>query len=210
MPDIAAASDEPIIEDEYTSGRYRWWHLSRTPPELLEALADGWIAPPARVLDLGCGLGVELAALAGRGFQAIGIDTSPVAVERARRAHPEVEFVVGDVLELPFEDESFDVIIDRGCFHTLAGADRPRYEREAWRVLRPGGHFLLRAFRASGAGERNDMSPGVVRRHFARWAIVAEADGRIPSDARLMDAVLARLEKPMPSGDLGGPSLARA
>ena len=191
-----ADSEEPIVEDEYTTGRYRWWHLSRTSPELLEALADGWIAPPARVLDLGCGLGVELAALADRGFQAVGIDTSAVAVERARRAHPEVEFVVGDVLAMPFEAESFDAIIDRGCFHTLAGADRSRYEREAWRVLRPGGRFLLRAFRASAAGDRNDMSPGVVRRHFARWTIVAEADGRIPSDARLMDAVLARLEKP--------------
>jgi SAM-dependent methyltransferase len=164
-------------------------------PELLEALADGWIAPPARVLDLGCGLGVELGALAGRGFQAVGIDTSVVAVERARRAHPQVEFVVGDVLDLPFEAESFDVIIDRGCFDSIPGADRSRYEREAWRVLRPGGRFLLRAFRAT-PGERSDVSAGVVRRHFARWDIAAEGEGRIPSDARLMDAVLARLEKP--------------
>jgi SAM-dependent methyltransferase len=207
VPDSVADSEEPIVEDEYTSGRYRWWHLSRTSPELLEALADGWIAPPGRVLDLGCGLGVELAALAGRGFEAVGIDTSPVAVERARRAHPEVEFMVGDVLDLPFEAESFDVIIDRGCFHAIAGADRSRYEREAWRVLRPGGRFLLRAFRTLAAGDRSDMSPGVVRRHFARWTIVAEGEGRIPSDARLMDAVLARLAKPVPPGDPGGASL---
>ena len=198
--DSTADSEEPIVEDEYTSGRYRWWHLSRTSPELLEALADGWIAPPGRVLDLGCGLGVELAALADRGFAAVGIDASPVAVERAGRAHPEVEFMVGDVLDLPFEAESFDVIIDRGCFQSIAGGDRSRYEREAWRVLRPGGRFLLRAYRAA-PGERNDMSLGVVRRHFARWTIVAEGEGRIPSDARLMDAVLARLEKPMPPAE---------
>jgi SAM-dependent methyltransferase len=185
-----------LADDEYASGTYRWWHLSRTPPELLEALADGWIAAPGRVLDLGCGLGIEVAALADRGFQAVGIDISPVAIERAQRSHPGVEFVVGDVLELPFEDGSFDVIIDRGCFHYMAPGDRSRYEAEAWRVLRPGGRFLLRACLSSN-GVPNGMSAGIVRRHFTRWTIAAEGAGRIPSDARLMDAVVVRLEKPI-------------
>jgi SAM-dependent methyltransferase len=91
----------PEVTDEYASGTYRWWHLSQPSLELVEALSDGWIAPPGRVLDLGCGLVVELGRLAGLGFEAIGIDHSRVAIERARATQPSVQFVVGDVRQLP-------------------------------------------------------------------------------------------------------------
>jgi SAM-dependent methyltransferase len=195
MPGPNSASDRSKPADAYTSGVYRWWHLSSLPPELLEALDDGWIPRSGRVLDLGCGLGVEVGGLAERGFDAVGIDSSPDAIQRAASDHPNAEFLVGDVLDLPFPDQTYDVLLDRGCFHYVASSDRPRYEAEAWRVLRPGGRLLLRACLTS-AGQRNDMPLDLVNRYFGRWLVAATAERGIASDRRLMRAVVARLEKP--------------
>jgi SAM-dependent methyltransferase len=181
--------------DEYTTDVYRWWHLSTPSPELMAALDDGLIAPPGRVLDLGCGLGVELAELANRGYEAVGVDLSPEAIARARDLHPRVSFQVADVLSLPFGPNSFDVLLDRGCFHYLPATDRPRYEAEAWRVLRPGGRFLLRACLTSG-GMRNDLPDDVTGTYFGRWGVLASRHQTIPSDIRSMEAVVAMLEKP--------------
>jgi SAM-dependent methyltransferase len=184
------------VADEYAGEAYRWWHLSEPSPELREAVADGWIVPAGRVLDLGCGLGVELGALARLGFDATGIDQSPTAIERARTSQPDVQFVVGDVRSLPFDAGSFDLLLDRGCFHYMSPADRTQYEREAWRVLRPGGRLLLRACLTS-EGRRNELSAEAVRAVFGRWVAVAVDRRSIASDTRSMDAVVARLEKPL-------------
>jgi SAM-dependent methyltransferase len=187
-----SAQDEP---DEYTTDVFRWWHLSSPSPELLAAVDEGLIAPPGRVLDLGCGLGVELAELASRGFEAVGVDVSSEAIARARQLHSRVDFQVADVLSLPFQSDSFDVLLDRGCFHYIAEPDRRRYETEAWRVLRPGGRFLLRACLTSG-GKRNDLPDDVTGSYFSRWQVLADRRQAIPSDTRSMQAVVAVLEKP--------------
>jgi len=58
----------------------------------------------------------------------------------AAAEHDEVAFVRADVLALPFGSGLFDAAVDRGCFHYLPVADRPRYSGELRRVLRPGGN----------------------------------------------------------------------
>ena len=91
-------TDEPAqgqsgeADDPYATDVHKWWHLSRPSPELLTALDTAWLAPPGRVLDLGCGLGTELAFLAGQGFTPIGVDLSLVALQRAHALHPSVGF----------------------------------------------------------------------------------------------------------------------
>jgi predicted TPR repeat methyltransferase len=74
--------------DEYSTRAYTWWHLSRVPPELSEALRRADAPRGGRALDLGCGLGTEVAALGRRGFCAAGIDLSRPALRRARGLHP--------------------------------------------------------------------------------------------------------------------------
>ena len=60
--------------DPYVRGEHYWWHLSDVPPELSAASDDGWLGPPGKVLDVGCGLGVELAYLARAGSRlALGL-----------------------------------------------------------------------------------------------------------------------------------------
>jgi SAM-dependent methyltransferase len=181
-------------DDPYVTGVCRWWHLSEPSLELRHALGDGWISPPGRVLDLGCGLGTEAGFLARGGFQAVGLDLSSAALKRASTLHPQARFVRADALHLPFADATFDLLLDRGCFHYVAAADRARYASESRRVLRPGGRMLLRACLRT-AGERNDLDESLLRRTFTTWRCLTLEQGVIASDTREMDALLALLER---------------
>jgi len=74
------------------------------------ARATGLIAGGS-ALDVACGSGkltAELAKIAGADGRVVGLDFSPQMLEVARRDHPGIEFVEGDALKLPFDDESFD------------------------------------------------------------------------------------------------------
>lgn len=97
-----------------------------------------------RVLDAGCGFGGTIASL-NEHFQALhltGINIDPRQLERARQEvqplnQNQIEFVEGDACQLPFPDESMDVVLAVECiFHFPSRAD---FFREARRVLRPGG-----------------------------------------------------------------------
>jgi SAM-dependent methyltransferase len=182
-----------MTADHYADGTYRWWHLSRPSPELTAALDDGWLAGPGRVLDLGCGLGTEAGYLASAGWQAVGVDLSAAALTRAAGLHPATRFLRADLRQLPFRRGCFDVLLDRGCFHYLAAGDRPRYAAEAERVLRPGAKLLLRASMRA-AGVRNDIDEAVIRRTFRAWRIVDMERGAGPSDTRMLEFLVVRLE----------------
>jgi SAM-dependent methyltransferase len=181
--------------DPYATEVHRWWHYSRPSPELVAAVRDDWLGADGHALDLGCGLGTELAYLASVGFRTVGVDRSIVALQRAYRLHPNVRFVAADMLRLPFPDGCFEVALDRGSFHCLPGAERARYAAEVRRVLRPGGRFLLRAC-LYAAGIRNDLTPEIIRATFAGWRTVSLREALIPSDTRQMTAVVARYEHP--------------
>jgi SAM-dependent methyltransferase len=180
--------------DPYLTDTYRWWHLETPSPEIQQALTDGWLRPGQRALDLGCGLGSELAHVAARGLYAVGVDLSLVALRRARAARRAVHFIQADALSLPFPDASFDVLLDRGCFHYIPRHQRTQYAAEAGRVLRLGGRFLLRAcLRAHGI--RNDVDEAGVRAVFAGWRIEEIAPTAIPSETRMMEALVIRLAR---------------
>ncbi|HEY3084793.1 MAG TPA: bifunctional demethylmenaquinone methyltransferase/2-methoxy-6-polyprenyl-1,4-benzoquinol methylase UbiE [Candidatus Dormibacteraeota bacterium] len=76
-----------------------------------EAARGTGLGPGGSALDVACGSGkltAELAKLA-QGGRVVGLDFSPQMLEVARREHPTVEFIEGDALKLPFDDETFDV-----------------------------------------------------------------------------------------------------
>jgi SAM-dependent methyltransferase len=186
-----------VLDEHYQTDVHKVWHASDPPPELVDALDDGWLGSAGRALDLGCGLGTELAYLSRRGVAlAVGVDRSIAALNRAHQQHPVVRFVQADVLQLPFGDHRFDIALDRGCFHYLRAADRPRYAAEVLRVLRPGGRFLLRACLYQGGGVRNDLTEPGIRQVFNRWRIVSLEQASIPSDTGRMVAFVTRLERP--------------
>jgi SAM-dependent methyltransferase len=99
------------------------------------------VGPGERVLDFGCGEGWACATLLAAGARPIGVDVSSVALERARRHHPGIEFVLARSREpLPFPGDSFDTV---WASELLAHVAEPGpLLAEALRVLRPGGRLL--------------------------------------------------------------------
>jgi SAM-dependent methyltransferase len=182
------------VTDPYVDGTCSWWNLSEASPELQEAVADGWLPAQGRVLDVGCGLGSEIAWLAELGYVGVGIDLSMAACTQAQARFPNALFFPADARQLPFLDKTLDLVLDRGCFHYLPTPDRSKYERELRRVLKPGGRLLLRAS-LRAAGVRNDISDEVIRTTFRGWTIRSLTRGQIPSDTRQMDALVVRLER---------------
>lgn len=102
------------------------------------------LAPGRRVLDLACGAGRHLRALAAAGARAAGCDLSADLLARARAAGCRC-IIRCDIRRLPFLDRSFDAVT---CFFSSFGYFPGEEEdaavlREAARVLRPGGGMLL-------------------------------------------------------------------
>lgn len=94
--------------------------------------------PGMAVLDVGCGEGNQVAAIAARGCRVTGIDPLPDAV--ARCCERGLNVVQGTGERLPFDDESFDAIVSRVV---LPYTDERRVIAEMTRVLRPGGKVYL-------------------------------------------------------------------
>jgi demethylmenaquinone methyltransferase / 2-methoxy-6-polyprenyl-1,4-benzoquinol methylase len=101
--------------------------------------AEAVVRREDRVLDACCGTG-DLALAAERaGGKVVGLDFSERMLERARRKSASVEWVRGDLLDLPFEDESFNAATVG--FGVRNVADLERSLRELRRMLRPGGRL---------------------------------------------------------------------
>jgi ubiquinone/menaquinone biosynthesis C-methylase UbiE len=87
--------------------------------------------PPVRTLDVACGTGFLTRHLRG---EIVGLDQSTSMIEVAREQAPAAEFVVGDALALPFEEESFDRVFTGHFYGHLEEPERLTFLREARRV----------------------------------------------------------------------------
>jgi len=85
------------------------------------------------VLDVGCGEGVLVSRLLGRGIDAFGYDVSTVVLKRAGQYWPE-RFFHGSALSMPFAEDQFDTVVSTDCLEHLAPADIPKALREMRRV----------------------------------------------------------------------------
>jgi demethylmenaquinone methyltransferase/2-methoxy-6-polyprenyl-1,4-benzoquinol methylase len=111
-------------------------------------------AKPRNVLDLGCGTGdftINLARLAEKGVEIIGLDYSPPMLERARHkamragASDKVTFIHGEATRLPFPDAHFNAVGISFAFRNLTYKNPlgTPHLVEVIRVLKPGGHYVI-------------------------------------------------------------------
>lgn len=126
--------------------------------------------PAERMLDLGCGNGRHAMYFARQGMKAAGIDVSDQAIDWANdwagREGLEVDFRVGDIRNLPFEDQSFDVVVSHGVLDHVPMETARKAASEVRRVLRPNGLFYcdLRSTEdfEYGVGEQAGLNTFVV------------------------------------------------
>lgn len=156
-----ATSSEGLFQ--YKTGR-AGLDLLNYDPEIINALPDsalasycgvgnpfglGPIQEGEEVLDIGCGTGVDtlIAAIkVGANGRAVGIDMTPEMLDQAKNNLREtrlknVTFQPASAENLPFPDESFDVVISNGVFNLIP--DKVKALAEAFRVLRSSGRLMI-------------------------------------------------------------------
>ena len=132
--------------------------------------------PLGRALDLGCGRGQYTPELARRGWDAVGIDYVPAAIEAATQAAAHGEtYVVGDVTDLPASGLGmFDFFLDVGCFQNLAATQRPEEGAGVTALANPGATMLMLNFGPTrmwsflGAASQGDVETA-----FPHWELLA-------------------------------------
>ncbi len=135
------------FEEAYRAGTPPW-DIGRPQPEVTRLAEEGEVV--GDVLDAGCGTGENALYLAGLGRSVVGIDASPLAVERARAKAAArgvaADFLVADALDLARLRRRFETVLDCGLFHVFAPEERRRYARSLCEVLSPGGTLHVLAF----------------------------------------------------------------
>ncbi len=124
------------------------WESRTERPVLARLLTE---LPAGRAVDLGCGTGTDVIAMAQHGWDAVGIDAVAQALrtarERAAGAGVNAVFRQGDVTRLTevVPGEVFDLVQDAGCFHGLPEKARHACAAGINAVTKPGAHLLLLA-----------------------------------------------------------------
>jgi len=98
-----------------------------------------------RALDVGCGTGALVRFMRSKGASPIGLECTEPQMAAAKQADPDNagDYVEGVAQDLPFEDDSFDLVTFSYSLHHVPIKEMKVAMREAARVLRPGGHLFV-------------------------------------------------------------------
>jgi ubiquinone/menaquinone biosynthesis C-methylase UbiE len=163
---------EPLLADVTEADVDAIWRLLKLEPDMA-------------LLDLACGHGRIANRLAERGARVTGLDATALFLDRARRdavsRGVDVDYVEGDMRQLPWTEERFDRVVSWfTSFGYFDDQDNRRVLKEAHRVLRPDGRLLI---------ENNNLVE-----LLPRWqpALVTERDGHFEIDRSCFDPTTDR------------------
>ncbi|MGH7409917.1 MAG: class I SAM-dependent methyltransferase [Candidatus Methylomirabilis sp.] len=157
-----------------------WPSVNPTPAVARVARILGRRLRGGRALDLGCGEGRHTLLFARAGFSIVGLDYLPTPLKmvaaRARQARlaGRITLLIGDVLLPPIKPDTFDLLVDYGCFHHVKKADWPHYLDAVLALLKAGGYFHLSVFSTKFKhypGERRTRNWHVHRNHYDRFFV---------------------------------------
>jgi SAM-dependent methyltransferase len=161
--------------DEAYRSRSAPWVIGEPQPAIVELQRAGWIR--SKVLDVGCGTGEHTILLTRLGYDVLGIDFSPHAVEQARANAAskgvDAHFEVADATNLG-SDPGYQTIVDSALFHIFDDADRARYVRSLHAAVVPGGLVHVLALSDAGRGFGPQVSETDIRESFGDgWVLEA-------------------------------------
>ncbi len=151
-------------EERFVPALFRQW-----VEPVLEAAGAG---PGDRLLDVACGTGVVARGAVDRvapSGTVTGVDLNPAMLAVARRVAPDIDWRHGDVAELPFGDDAFDVVTCQAAIFFFPDATRALAEMA--RVTRPGGRVVVQSFSSLHAQPAYGPWVRMVARHAGPDAV---------------------------------------
>ena len=172
MPDVTPTQSR--FDQAYQDGTLPWV-IGEPQPAIVALEQGGQIT--GKVLDIGCGAGEHTILLARLGYDVVGVDFAPHAVEQARAnavaRGVDALFEVGDALHLGAEP-GYDTVVDSALFHVFDDADRATYVTSLHTACRPGGVVHVLALSERGRGFGPEVSEDTIRMAFgAGWELEA-------------------------------------
>jgi SAM-dependent methyltransferase len=162
------------FDDAYKS-RTAPWVIGEPQPAIVELQRAGLIR--SKVLDVGCGTGEHTILLTRLGYDVLGIDFAPHAVEQARMNAAEkrvdARFEVNDAMNLG-PAPGYQTVVDSALFHIFDDADRARYVSSLQAAVVPGGLVHVLALSDAGRGFGPQVSETDIREAFGDgWVLEA-------------------------------------
>jgi len=153
-------SPKSIVRDGYDRVSHAYHsgerHAFESPYDQWLRLLTDRLARDDRVLDLGCGVGLPIAAALANHYSVLGVDISPVQIERARSLVPNADFICRDMYTADFESQSFHAVVAFYSLIHLPLEEQPVLLRRVGNWLKPSGWFIATLGLDAWTGTEND------------------------------------------------------
>ncbi|GAB4380611.1 MAG: methyltransferase domain-containing protein [Elainellaceae cyanobacterium] len=194
------------LTDRFWEGRYQEgtarWDLGQPAPVFVSLLNSPDAPQPGRMAVLGSGRGHDALLFAEHGFEVVGFDFAPSAIEAARTNAQQrglsAEFLQRDIFGLDAEfAQQFDYVLEHTCYCAIAPEQRTDYVKLVRAILRPQGELIgLFWAHSRPGGPPFGTTPDAIRQRFAEFELIAATLVSNSVEGRKGEEYLMRFRKP--------------